>query len=85
MENTQQKLATQFWQTHFPELTDTLLTEVKANEINFWDKLQTAFEQTNRDILWAIIMSNLTMQVETTGMRVRISSTAKQFWHKTAD
>jgi len=85
MENTQQKLATQFWQTHFPELTDTLLTEVKANEIAFWDKLQTALEDTSRDVLWAIIMSSLIMQVETTGMRVRISSTAKRLWHKSED
>ncbi len=85
MRETNRYLAETFWQTHFPELTNTLLTEVKANETDFWDKFQTALEETHPETLWAIVMSNLNMQVETIGMRVRISSTAKQLWHKKQD
>lgn len=82
MENTNHQLAYQFWNAHFPELEDTLLTERQALDDDFWGKLQTALEASDPDTLWAIILTNLPMQVEVVGMHQRIATTTKRIWHK---
>lgn len=79
------QLAETFWQTHFPELTDTLLTEREALDNDFWKKLQTAYESSDPDTLWAIVFANIPMQVEIIEMYTRIVTSAKRMWHKKTD
>ena len=85
MEQVNSQLADTFWNTHFPEWVDTILTERQALDTNFWTKLQTALESSDADTLWAIVFSNLPIQFELSSMYLRIVRTAKQMWHKRTD
>lgn len=82
MEKTNHQLAYKFWNTYFPELADTVLTERQALDSDFWGKLQVALEASDPDMLWAILLTNLPMQVELVDMHTRIARTAKHIWHK---
>lgn len=80
MENVMQKTADIFWQTHFPELIGQTVTERKALDMDFWDKLQTILDNTDIDTIYAVLLSNLAMRVETTDMHTRIKRMTKWTW-----
>lgn len=85
MENVNHKLADTFWKTYFPELADTLLTEREALDRDFWGRLQSAYEASDPDTLWAIILTNLPIRLEVRTMYIRIVTSAKRMWHKKQD
>jgi len=85
MEQVNHQLADTFWNTHFPEWVDTVLTERQALDTDFWMKLQVALESSDADTVWAIVFSNLPIRFEVTGMYTRIVRTAKHVWHKQTD
>lgn len=85
MENIDHQLANKFWQIHFPELIDDELTERQALDTGFWDKLQVALENADRDTLWSIVFANLPIKFEDTWMYTRIVTTAKRIWHKKSE
>jgi hypothetical protein len=85
MEQVNHQLANTFWKTHFPELIDTTLTERQALDSDFWMKLQTAFDASDPDTLWAVLLTNIPMRLEVSYMFTRITTSAKQTWHKKTD
>lgn len=85
MENTMQKTANIFWETHFPELVGQTLTERYAVDTDFWNKLQASLETVDTDTIYAILLSNLVMSVETSDMYNRIKRTVKWTWDDKRD
>ena len=85
MENVMQQTADVFWKTHFPEFVGQTITERQALDDDFWGKLQSAYQASEPDTLWAVVLTNLPMRVEVTEMYSRIKTSAKRVWHKKTD
>ena len=85
MENTMQQTANLFWQTHFPELVGDRFTERQALDSDFWNRLQAVFDETDVATVYAVLLSNPAMRVETTDMFTRIKRLAKWAWDAKRD
>ena len=78
----QGKKAMQFWETHFPEYIDKRIDEQLAQNINFWEKLQTSLESETVEIVDAVIFSSVSINIASTDMYIKIVRIAKRVWDK---
>lgn len=74
--------ADHFWHTYFGEYSNALIDGIYARNIEFWDKLATALEAEDIDVIHAVILTPPSINIANPDLHIRIVRTAKDIWDK---